>query len=128
MKALIVDDDEDMRGLVRLLFELEDDIEVVGEAGDAASGARCWAEQRPDVVVVDFRLPEGDGLDLAEWILAEDPGVCILLFSAFIDDATAARARQVGVRELVGKERYGDLLGFARAHTAPAVPVTPAHT
>jgi DNA-binding NarL/FixJ family response regulator len=115
VRALIVDDHEDMRGLVRMVFEMAGDIEVVGEADSAESGGRRWSELRPDVVVVDYRLPEANGLDLAEWILTQDPGADILLFSAYIDEATAARAQRVGVREMVAKDRFRDLPGLVAA-------------
>jgi two-component system invasion response regulator UvrY len=119
VRALIVDDHEDMRGLVRMVFEMADDIEVVGEADSAEAGRRRWAELRPDVVVVDYQLPEANGLDLAEWILAQDPGADILLFSAYIDEATAERAQRVGVRELIAKDRFRELPGLVTAHGAP---------
>jgi len=121
VRALIVDDHEDMRGLVRMVFELSGDIEVVGEADSAENGGRRWSELRPDVVVVDYRLPEANGLDLAEWILGQDPDVDILLFSAYIDEATATRAQQVGVRELVAKERFRELPALIASRAATDV-------
>jgi DNA-binding NarL/FixJ family response regulator len=120
VRALIVDDHEDMRGLVRMIFEMAGDIEVVGEADSAETGGRCWSELHPDVIVLDYRLPDASGLDLAEWILAQDPEADILLFSAYIDTATAERAQRVGVRELVAKDRFRELPGLVAAHPTAA--------
>ena len=106
-RALIVDDDDDMRMLLRVVIEQANEgLEVVGEAADAEEGFRRWQEARPDVLVVDQRMPGGTGLELAERILAEAPDQSIILFSAYLDDDTTARAAEVGVRECVSKDDY----------------------
>jgi DNA-binding NarL/FixJ family response regulator len=102
--ALVVDDNEDMRRLVRLLVDLTAGTEVVAEATDGAEAIERWRAHRPDVVVLDYRLPDRNGLDVAEQILGEDPGAAIVLFSAFLDDSTLARADRLGVRECVSKD------------------------
>jgi DNA-binding NarL/FixJ family response regulator len=107
-----------MRHLVRQVMELEDDIEVVGEACDACNGARCWAETRPDVMIVDYRMPGHDGLDLAEHILSEDPGARILMFSSFLNDAAVDRAETLGVSAIVPKDQVRRLPALARGHAA----------
>lgn len=65
MRALIVDDDEDMQVLIRSSIELADlGLQVVGVAGSVADGeAQFWA-LRPDVVIVDYRMPDGNGVEL----------------------------------------------------------------
>jgi DNA-binding NarL/FixJ family response regulator len=103
MRAVIVDDDDDMRQLLRLVMEL-DDIEVVGEAADACSGARCWKATSPDVLVVDHRMPGKDGLDLAEHVLGHDPDARILLFSSFLNDEAMARAEALGISAVLSKD------------------------
>ena len=116
VRAMIVDDDEDMRELVRAMFELDGEIEMVGEEGDSVSGARRWAELRPDVLIVDYQLPGANGLDLAEWVLTQDADARILVFSAYLDEVAVARAHEIGVRELVAKERFRDLRELVFIH------------
>ena len=106
-RALIVDDDDDMRLLLRVVIEQANEgLQVVGEAADAEEGFARWQEARPDVMVVDHRMPGGTGLDLAARILAEVPTQSIILFSAFLDEETTTRAAEVGVRECVSKDDY----------------------
>lgn len=116
VRVLIVDDEEDMRDLVRMTLELADGIDVVGEAIDAEEAALRWESLRPDVLVVDQRLPGTSGLDLAVRILQEDPGACILLFSASLDSAIAGRAAEVGIRSCVSKDRIRELPVLVREH------------
>jgi DNA-binding NarL/FixJ family response regulator len=105
VSTLLVDDNEDMRSLVRLLVDLTDGAEVVAEAADASEALELWRRHRPDVVVLDYRLPDQNGLDVAEQILTEDPDAAIFLFSAFLDDRALDRAERLGVRECVPKDQ-----------------------
>lgn len=116
VRALLVDDDEDMRRLVRVLLELED-IEVVGEAEDCKSGARAWAETDPDVVITDHQMPGCDGLELAAFILEQRPDARIVLFSSYLHDAALADADRLGV-VAVPKDQYLRLPELVRS-TAP---------
>jgi DNA-binding NarL/FixJ family response regulator len=104
IRVLIVDDNEDMRALVRLLFDLEQAIDVVGESVSSVAGVADWRDLRPDVVVLDYRLDDGSGLDVAREILREDPTAVIVLFSAFLTDQNIAEAERLGVRACVSKD------------------------
>src|SRR5438309_1454231 len=109
-RALIVDDDDDMRFLVRVLIEAANEgLAVAGEASDGDEAVAKWREHRPDVVVLDERMPGRSGLDVAAQILAEAPDQSIILFSAYLDEATVARAESLGVRACLSKDRYEDL-------------------
>lgn len=80
IKALIVDDSAVVRRGVRTLLELDDDIEVVGEAGDGDAALALAAETQPDIVLLDVRMPRRDGLSIiAE--LAQAARVLMLTFS-----------------------------------------------
>lgn len=109
-RALIVDDEEDMRFLVRAVIEAANHgLSVAGEACDGAEAIERWREQRPEVVVLDHRMPDMTGLEVAERILAEHPGQRIILFSAYLDRDTTAAAARLGVHECLAKTDYGRL-------------------
>jgi DNA-binding NarL/FixJ family response regulator len=109
-RALIVDDDDDMRFLVRVLIEAANEgLAVAAEARNADEAVDRWREHRPDVVVLDNRMPGRSGLDVAAEILAEQPDQSIILFSAFLDDETLARADELGVRACLSKDHYDEL-------------------
>jgi len=107
--ALIVDDNEDMRSLVRLVVELDPDMEVVAEAADACEAIHAWRDHQPDSIVLDQQLPSATGLDVAEYILREDPTTPIVLFSAYLDDAAIARAEELGVLACLPKDQVQQL-------------------
>jgi DNA-binding NarL/FixJ family response regulator len=109
-RALIVDDDDDMRFLVRVLIEAANEgLAVAAEARNADEAVERWREHRPDVVVLDNRMPGRSGLDVAAEILAESPDQSIILFSAFLDDDTLALADALGVRACLSKDHYDQL-------------------
>jgi DNA-binding NarL/FixJ family response regulator len=109
-RALIVDDDDDMRFLLRVLIEAANEgLAVAGEARTAQEAFEQWRTQEPDVVVLDNRMPDCSGLDVAAEMLAERPDQSIILFTAFLDDETIARAEALGVRACLSKDRYDEL-------------------
>lgn len=109
-RALIVDDDEDMRFLLRVLIESANEgLAVAAEARNGDEALDQWREHRPDVVVLDNRMPGRTGLEVAAEILGEAPEQSIILFSAFLDDETLARADELGVRACLSKDHYDQL-------------------
>jgi DNA-binding NarL/FixJ family response regulator len=116
MGALIVDDNEDMRSLVRLLVELDPDLEVAAEAADACEALVAWRRHRPTSVVMDQQLPSAAGLDVAEMLLREDPGLPIVLFSAYLDDAAIERAQALGIRACISKDQVARLPELLAQH------------
>ena len=106
-RTLIVDDEEDMRILLRATIEAANQgLSVAGEAGGGEEGLAQWREHRPGIVLLDQRMPDLTGLEVAERILAEAPDQTIVLFSAYLDDATRASALQLGVRECLSKSDF----------------------
>ena len=85
-----------------------DGLAVAGEVGSALAAVGAWREHRPDIVLLDYRMPGRNGIEIATEILAEDPRQHILLFSAYFDDEILAEAARIG-------ERHGVVLRHALA-------------
>jgi YesN/AraC family two-component response regulator len=106
-RTLIVDDEEDMRILLRATIEVANQgLSVAAEAGGGEEGLAQWREHRPDIVLLDQRMPDLTGLEVAERILAEAPEQAIVLFSAYLDDDMRATATTLGVRECLSKSDF----------------------
>jgi DNA-binding NarL/FixJ family response regulator len=86
IRLLLVDDHEVVRLGLRTLFAKSDAIDVVGEAGSVAE-ARAQANQlRPDVVLMDLRLPDGSGIDACRDILSREPATRVLFLTSYSDE------------------------------------------
>lgn len=104
LRALIVDDDSDMRFLVRMTIEVANHgLAVAGEAESGADAIASVESDRPEVVVLDNRMPGMTGLETARQILASHPEQAIILFSAYLDAETIAEAQALGVRACIDK-------------------------
>ncbi len=110
MRVLIVDDEEDMRALVRATIEIANEgLKVAGEASDGDTAINIVREQRPEVVVLDQRMPGSSGLDTARRILSEHPDQAIVLFSSFLDRDVINTAEHLGVRMCLSKDEIRSL-------------------
>lgn len=104
LRALIVDDDSDMRFLVRMTIEVANHgLAVAGEAASGADAIAAVGQDRPEVIVLDHRMPGMTGIETAKRILADDPNQSIILFSAYLDAQTIAEAHAVGVHACIDK-------------------------
>jgi DNA-binding NarL/FixJ family response regulator len=84
IRVLIVDDQALVRAGFRMILESEPDIEIVGEAGDGAEALEAVRELRPDVVLMDIRMPNLDGLEATRRILdADGEGPRVLMLTTF---------------------------------------------
>jgi DNA-binding NarL/FixJ family response regulator len=95
VRVLVVDDDPDIRAGLREILGAADDLRIVGEAGDGASAVERTARLRPDVVLLDIRMPVLDGLAAAERIVQLSTAVIIL--TTFGERAYVDRAVELGV-------------------------------
>lgn len=96
--VLLVDDHPVVRGGLRALFEMIDGIEVVAEASDGESAVREAVLSRPDVVLLDLRMPGVDGIEAARRITADVPDAGILMLTMVDDDLLVADAIRAGAR------------------------------
>ena len=109
-----------MRFLLRVLIEAANQgLQIAAEASSGDEAIAQWRAHQPDVVVLDHRMPDRSGLAVAAEILAEYPGQSIILFSAYLDDDTVARADELGVRACLSKDDY-DALPAALWRYGPA--------
>jgi CheY-like chemotaxis protein len=115
VSVLVVDDEPDIRVLVRFVLTMDGRCLVIGEASDGQEAFTIWNEARPDVVILDLRLPDQSGLEVARSILAADPGQQILLFSAYLDREDEQQALAIGVRACIRGDNVGDLADAAVA-------------
>jgi DNA-binding NarL/FixJ family response regulator len=102
IRVLIVDDTEHVRRMLRNMLEL-DGFEVVGEAGNGADAVSLVGDAAADVVVIDYKMPEMDGLETAARIRTVRPTQVMILYTAFIDADLERKAREVGVSVVLGK-------------------------
>lgn len=110
MRVVIVDDEEDMRALVRATIEIANGgLEVAGEAADGDTAVSIVREKRPQVVVIDQRMPGTSGLDTARRILEEHPDQAIVLFSSYLDRDVINTAGNLGVRVCLSKDQIRHL-------------------
>ena len=113
--VFLLDDHEVVRRGVRDLLEAEPDIRVVGEAGTAASALARIPALRPDVAVLDVRLPDGDGVTVCREIRSKMPDVACLMLTSFSDDDALFEAIMAGAAGYVLKQIRGtDLVGAVR--------------
>jgi len=115
INVFLLDDHEIVRMGVRDLLEAEPDISVIGEAGTAASALARIPALRPDVAVLDVRLPDGDGVSVCRDIRSRMPEVACLMLTSFGDDEALFDAIMAGAAGYVLKQIRGtDLVGAVR--------------
>ena len=109
LRVLIVDDEFDMRLLLRTVLQKAEGFEVVGEAFDGASAIEATRELKPELLVLDYRMTDCTGMEVARTILEEHPGLPILLFSAFVTEEVQSDAAEAGISACLSKERLFEL-------------------
>jgi DNA-binding NarL/FixJ family response regulator len=115
IKVFLLDDHEIVRRGVRDLLEAEPDIRVIGEAGTASSALARIPALRPDVAVLDMRLPDGDGVEVCREVRSRLPEVACLILTSFGDDEALFNAVMAGAAGYVLKQIHGsDLVGAVR--------------
>ncbi|GGJ81200.1 DNA-binding response regulator [Streptomyces camponoticapitis] len=108
--VFLLDDHEVVRRGVHELLAVEDDIEVVGEAGTAEDALTRIPATRPDVAVLDVRLPDGSGVEVCREIRSRDESIKCLMLTSFSDDEALFDAIMAGASGYVLKAIRGDEL------------------
>lgn len=108
IRILLVDDHEIVRRGVRELLEAEDDFEVVGEAEDAERAVARASALRPDVAVLDVRLPDGDGVEVCREIRSRHPETQCIMLTSFSDDEAVYASILAGASGYVLKQVRGN--------------------
>jgi DNA-binding NarL/FixJ family response regulator len=104
IKVLLVDDQTLIRQGIRLLLGIEKDIEVVGEASNGREAVGQVEALRPDVVLMDVRMPEMDGVAATRELTARFPGVGVIILTTFEDDETVFEGLKAGARGYLLKD------------------------
>lgn len=110
IRVFVVDDHPLLRIGLRWLLEAQGDIQVIGEAGSAADAVIMIPPAEPDLVLCDFHLPDGDGLDVARGLLQEHPKLRILFVSVLEGGPIPRRLLAAGALGYVSKARDGATL------------------
>lgn len=114
-RVFLLDDHEVVRRGVRELLEAEDDLEVVGEASTAEEALARIPATRPDVAVLDVRLPDGDGVEVCRDIRSRHPEIACVMLTSFADDDAVYAAIMAGAAGYLLKQVKGtDLVDAVR--------------
>ncbi|MEU9889473.1 response regulator transcription factor [Sphaerisporangium sp. NPDC051017] len=119
IRVFLVDDHEVVRRGVAALLTAEDDIEIAGEAGTAEQAVARIPALRPDVAVLDVRLPDGSGVEVCREVRSRTPGLACLMLTSFADEEALFDAIMAGAAGYVLKQIHGsDLVGAVRTVAA----------
>ena len=104
IRVLLVDDHQVVRRGLRTFLEVQDDIEVVGEAGDGAQGVALAEELRPDVVLMDVKMPGTDGIEALRLLKEAGNPARVLVVTSFTEHRTVVPALRAGAAGYVYKD------------------------
>lgn len=107
VRVFLVDDHELVRRGLRDLLGTAEDLEVVGEAASVAEAKVGILNAKPDVAVLDVRLPDGNGVELCRDVRAEDPSIHCLMLTSYADDDALLAAVLAGASGFVLKQILG---------------------
>ena len=129
IRVFLLDDHEVVRRGIKELLESEPDIVVVGESGLADEAARRIPALRPDVAILDARLPDGSGIDVCREIRSRDPDVKALILTSYDDDEALFAAIMAGAAGYTLKQvRGNDLVDTVRRVAAGQSTLDPSVT
>jgi len=104
IKLLIADDHLIIRQGLRLILETENDFELVGEASDGAEAVSLCKKLKPDVVLMDLRMPNMDGITAIEKLHVDQPNIAVVILTTFNEDELMLRGLQAGAHGYLLKD------------------------
>jgi two-component system, NarL family, response regulator YdfI len=104
IRILVADDHLIIRQGLRLILETQDGFELVGEAADGVEALRLCAELKPEVVLMDLRMPGMDGLTAIEHLRIEQPGIAVIILTTFNEDDLMMRGLRAGAKGYLLKD------------------------
>ena len=113
LRVVIADDQRVVREGLLLMLDLLDGIEVVGSASDGEEALALASRHRPDVVLMDLRMPRVDGVEATRRLAASDPDVGVVVLTTYADDENVIAALQAGARGYLTKDAGADQIRAA---------------
>jgi len=104
IRILVADDHLIIRQGLRLILETEEGFQMVGEAADGAEAVNLCSELKPDVVLMDLRMPGMDGLSAIERLRTEQPGMAVVILTTFNEDDLMMRGLRLGAKGYLLKD------------------------
>ncbi len=118
ISVLLVDDHELIRQGLRRAFERDGDFEVVGEAGSLADARRLLSLLNPDVVILDVRLPDGNGLEACRKVRSDNAEIGIVILTMYAGDDQLFEALEAGASAFVPKNAPSEDVVAAARHAS----------
>ncbi len=110
IRILVADDHAIFRDGLRKLLEGAEDVQIIGEAANGVECTKMLAKLKPDILLLDLRMPEKDGLGVLEEVNFDNTGTRVIVLTAAEDDRDVVRAMRLGARGVVLKQSASDLL------------------
>ena len=115
MRVLIIDDDFFITTALKTILEADSEIQVCGSGKNGKEAVSLYDSLHPDILLMDIRMEEMDGLAASADILARDPRANILLLTTFLDDEYIIRALKLGARGYLLKQNYNSIIPALKA-------------
>ena len=108
-RILLIDDDELITMSLEMIISAEEDFQVVGKGNSGKEAVKLYDELTPDILLMDIRMTDMNGLEAAEVILEKHPNATILFLTTFSDDEYIVKALKLGVKGYLLKQDYKSL-------------------
>ncbi len=115
IRILVVDDNPSVRHYLRALLEQQNSWEVCGEARTGGEALQRVRECQPDLILLDFQMPDLNGLDVAREVARQWPSIPILMITVHLNKQLAAAAKEAGIRGACAKSDVGNIVEAVHA-------------
>ena len=115
IRILVADDSPVIRRSLRRLLEQRDDWQVCDEACNGQEAVERFKQAKPDLIVIDFQMPEMNGLDAARRIVQDSPDIPILMVTIHLSKQLSEEARRAGIRGTCAKSQIGCVVNAVQA-------------